>query len=279
MSLITGDFRIFPNARNFSGRIGEGTAEDSTPIDSIARELRGLSPSGVEWCNYGISPYRGCYHNCIYCYAKLMNQRYGWVKSWSKPEPKEVRWQDLKKSVTRAEPGRIFFSPVCDAYQPLEKKLGLSRRILEEVLLPSQHQIYILTKSSLVGRDFDIVKGRENVRVGLTITTLDDKTAKSFEPNSSPPSERVKTLEEAHSLGIFTFVSIEPWILEITNPVEIMSKLHSTVDAWIIGTHNYSGAQKESYRPLVGPLFQYLSQSGVKYLLKDELLQAIKGEF
>uniref|UniRef100_A0A6H1ZSH8 Radical SAM superfamily protein n=1 Tax=viral metagenome TaxID=1070528 RepID=A0A6H1ZSH8_9ZZZZ len=247
-----------------------------TVAASATVSLRGLGDSKVEWCDYGISHYIGCYHNCSYCYSKAMNQRFGWIENWSQPKPKMIYWQDLKRSVERAEAGRIFFCPACDAYQPLEAEKQLSRRILEEVLLPSKHLTLILTKSDLVMKDYDIISQYNNVHVGFTIISLEKNPQ---ELNSPVPSARIRALKEAKNLGITTFVSIEPWVPGITNPIEIIAATKEFVDYYIIGSLQYRGneeAKRNEYIESFSKLFNFLISNNIEYYLKDELWKFFK---
>ncbi len=115
-----------------------------------------------------------------------------------------------------------MFCSMCDPYQPIERKLGLARRVLE-VLLASKFLILITTKSDLVTRDYDIIKGHDNVEVGFTITSLNDLP--KWEPEAPGNKRRIEALKKAHDLGIKTFVSMEPTIPEETKPIEIMEAL------------------------------------------------------
>jgi|GEM_PF-895499 len=248
-----------------------GELEDSIKTE-LTPSLHGLHPSDVEWCDYEITIYKGCYHNCSYCYAKRMNERYKWVKDWIKPLPKEIHWEELKKSVDSKPKGRIFFCSACDAYQPIEKEKQIARKMLQEILIPSHHLTLILTKSDLVTRDYDIIKGHNNVHVGFTLTSLEKN---KFEPNSSSPEERIEALKLAKENNITTFVSIEPWIPQITNPIEIISKTNAYVDYYIIGSLQYSGKEQDKrniYKNFAPQLFNILQETRKGYYLKEELL-------
>ena len=93
---------------------------------------------------------------------------------------------------------------VTDAYQPIERKYGITRAILE-ILLKHDFPISVLTKSDLVIRDIDLFKQFSNCEIGLTVTALDKKAAKDFEPYSSSPQERLAALEMLSKAGIKTY--------------------------------------------------------------------------
>ena len=93
----------------------------------------------------------------------------------------------LKKQLDKANRGTVWISSVCDPYQPLEAKYELTRRCLKE-LVQKQFPINIQTKSKLVLRDLDLFQDVEEIEVGFTITTDDERVAKLFEPGASSPS-------------------------------------------------------------------------------------------
>lgn len=232
--------------------------------------------SGVEWCDYGINIYEGCFHNCSYCYAKLMNNRFKRVEVWTEPKKRNLDLDALAIALNELSPGVFFFCSTCDAYQPINKELKWAREVLQ-VMLESKHHILILTKSSDVEDDFDLISQHENVEVGFTITSLDDIAYKKYEPNSSSPSEKVRVLKKAKEIGIKTVVSIEPWIIGHTDPLEIIKRLHPYVDRWIIGVANYMGFELESYRKYVPALITYLIENNINYRFKAELDRVVKS--
>jgi len=196
-----------------------------------------------------------------------MNARYKWIEDWGNAVPKEKRWKDLKHSVETKPKGRIFFCSVCDAYQPIEEEKQIARRMLQEILIPSHHLTLILTKSDLVSRDYDIIKGHSNVHVGFTLTSLKKN---EYEPNSPPPEKRIEALKLAYENGITTFVSIEPWIPEITNPIEIISATKDFTSYYILGSLQYLGKEEEkkkTYQMYASELFAILKKQELLHFL------------
>lgn len=249
-------------------------------VQNCTLSTRYLNKSGVEWCDYSINIYKGCSHNCSYCYAKAMHGRdtlwKGQIEAWNKPLKREIDLEELKKELEKADKGRIFYCSATDAYQPLNKKLGWSREVLE-VLGKSKHEIYVLTKNASIEDDFDLISKHRNIQVGFTLTSLDDIKYKTFEPGSSPPSERIRVLKKAHDMGISTRVSLEPWIPKITDPFEIVKQCHSFIDYWWIGSYNYTAVKLEWYTPYVGKLQSLFVELRAKYWFKAELTRAFKS--
>ncbi len=122
----------------------------------------------------------------------------------------------LKKEIRNVPRGKVFVSSVTDAYQPLEKKYELTRRILE-ALLDAQFPIELLTKSSLITRDIDLIKKFEDCEAGLTITTLDERVRKVFEPGSSPVEEKLQALKAMKEAGINTYAFFGPMLPKVSD--------------------------------------------------------------
>lgn len=142
----------------------------------------------------------------------------------------------LKRQLQRAKRGTVWISSVCDPYQPLEAKYQLTRACLKE-LLEIQFPVNIQTKSKLVLRDLDLFSRFEEIEVGFTITTDDEKVATLFESRASPVKERLMVLEKMHEMGIETFVFIGP--LLPGNPERLVQSLQGIADNVLIDKMNY----------------------------------------
>jgi DNA repair photolyase len=170
-----------------------------------------LSKSGISHIDYAINPYYGCAHKCQYCYAVFMKKFTGHTEPWGdfvdiKTNAPEVLARQLARLSKRS---RISFSTVCDPYQPLELKYQITRKCLQ-ILAPHRHRVSILTKSSIVVRDVDILKKMYKVRVSFTITTMDDHIRKIFEPAAPSAERRFKALRTLAREGIRTNVFVAP---------------------------------------------------------------------
>jgi len=233
-----------------------------------------LNKSNVEWTDYCVNHYIGCAHGCTYCYARRIHKAF-WQGRWGKfqdVKPVQNALDLLERELCRRESGKVLISSMCDPYPPIEAELRLSRRILER-LLGTDFQVLVLTKSSLASRDIDLMKGYENVELGVTLTALSREQAKRFEPGASAPEDRIHVLEVAHDSGVETFVSIEPWIPGVTDPWEIVQRCRGFVDRFIIGSLNHSSVPEGFYQRELSELVKKLDRAGVSYLLKEELLE------
>ncbi len=184
-----------------------------------------------------VNPYRGCEHGCIYCFARPSHTYLGHsagldfeTRLYAKREAASLLRSELSARNYRCEP--IAIGVNTDAYQPLEKKLSITREILH-VLLEAKHPAYLITKSSLIERDIDLLSQlAENnlVSVCITITTLDRRLARTLEPRATTPSRRLKTLQTLSEAGIPTRVSVSP-VIPALNEEEIESIVTAAAEA------------------------------------------------
>ncbi|MGZ8795882.1 MAG: PA0069 family radical SAM protein [Thermoanaerobaculia bacterium] len=171
-----------------------------------------------------INPYRGCEHGCIYCYARPFHEYLGMsagldfeTKILVKEDAPELLREEL--NAKSWEPKLIAISGVTDAYQPIERKLEITRRCLE-VLAEFRNPVAIITKNHLVTRDIDHLAelARFNAaRVFLSITTLDPKLANIMEPRASTPELRLAAIKALADAGIPAGVMVAPIVPAITD--------------------------------------------------------------
>lgn len=171
-----------------------------------------------------VNPYRGCEHGCIYCYARPTHEYLGFscgldfeTKILVKKDAAKLLRKELSKPGYK--PQILAMSGVTDPYQPIESKLKITRECLE-VLAEFRHPVCIVTKNSLVLRDLDILKELAKfnaVSVSISIATLDDNLKKILEPRTTPPSERMKTIQRLSAEGIPVNVLVSPVIPAITD--------------------------------------------------------------
>jgi len=167
-----------------------------------------LNKSGL--ADYCINCYTGCSHGCRYCYARFMKKYTKHSEPWGEFVDVKINAPDvLRRELYKKPKGSVFLSSVCDAYQPLEEKYRLTRKVLME-LLREQWPIVVQTKSPLILRDLDLLKQFKDVEVGFTVTTLDEDVCKTFEPRVSHGEERVQALKQIHKAGIKTYAFLGP---------------------------------------------------------------------
>lgn len=198
-----------------------------------------------------LNPYRGCEHGCIYCYARPSHAYLGMSAGLDfesrllmKADAAQLLKQELAHPHYQCAP--IALGMNTDAYQPIEREYQLTRQIIQ-VLSEANHPFSVVTKSSLVERDIDLIasmaaKGLASVY--LSITTLDRQVARRLEPRAAAPERRFETLRKLSEAGIPTGVMVAPVIPALTDcdMENILEKAHQ------------AGARKAGYVFLRLPL-------------------------
>jgi DNA repair photolyase len=141
----------------------------------------------------------------------------------------------LQREIEKMPPGRVWVSGVCDSYQPLERTYELTKKCLE-ILVRHNWPVTIQTKSSLVLRDVNLLRGTDKIEVGLSVTTGDEGIRQLFEPNAPSIKERIKALAELHLASIRTFAMIAPMLPKAE---ELATMLRGKVDYVLIDRMNY----------------------------------------
>ena len=170
-----------------------------------------------------LNPYRGCEHGCAYCYARPTHEYLGYsagldfeTKILVKHHAPKILRREL--SALRWDPQVVVLSGVTDAYQPLERRLQLTRRCVE-VFEEFRNPISIITKSALVVRDIDLFRKlaeHQAISVALSVTTLDPDLQRILEPRASSSLERLRAVEKLSAAGIPTGVMIAPILPGLT---------------------------------------------------------------
>ncbi|MFH1337438.1 MAG: radical SAM protein [Nanoarchaeota archaeon] len=202
-----------------------------------------LNRTKIPGVDYVVNPYVGCQHNCVYCYARYVRRFIGEDSEWGDFVYVKVNGPELAERNSRGKCGKVAFSTVCDAYQPLESKYKITRGILEN--LNPRLELGILTKSPLVLRDIDVLKRYDDVEIGLSIMTLDEDVRRCFELNSPSVESRIDALRKIHEEGIRTFVFIAPIMPYLTDMEEIMKELSPYVDFFQFEDLNLSPVKKQ----------------------------------
>jgi DNA repair photolyase len=174
--------------------------------------------------DYSINPYRGCEHGCIYCFARPTHEYLGFsagldfeTKILVKEDAPELLREEL--SSPKWTPQTIAISGVTDAFQPIERKLEITRRCLG-VLAEFRNPVCIITKNHLVTRDVDHLAELAShgaVSVNISVTTLDPELARTMEPRTSSPELRLRAIETLAKAGVPVGVMVAPVVPAITD--------------------------------------------------------------
>ncbi len=173
---------------------------------------------------FSLNPYRGCEHGCIYCYARPSHEYLGFSAGIDFETNILVKMDApalLERTFERRSwtPQVVSLSGNTDPYQPVERKLGLTRQCLE-VFLQYRNPVSVITKNHLVTRDLDVLyelARRNLVRVTISVTSLRAEIIQVMEPRSARPELRLKTIEELAARGVPVGVSIAPIIPGLTD--------------------------------------------------------------
>ena len=177
--------------------------------------------------DYGLNPYRGCEHGCVYCYARPTHSYLG-LSPGLDFETKIIAKRNLAEVLARELQGRsyvpklIALGTVTDGYQPVERDLKITRSALE-VLARCHHPVAIVTKGSGVERDLDLLApmaARNLAAVYMTITSLDGALTRKLEPRAAAPHRRLRTIRALADAGVPVGVSVAPQIPFINEDME-----------------------------------------------------------
>jgi len=190
-----------------------------------------------------INPYRGCEHGCVYCYARpthsYLNLSPGLdfeTKLVAKRNAAELLSSEL--AAPGYAPQLIMVGVNTDAYQPIERELKITRGVLE-VLVAARHPFGLVTKSSLVERDLDLIAAmaRSNLAsVSISITSLDSKLSRILEPRAASPERRLRTVRTLAEAGVPVRVNLAP-VIPFVNEPEIEAIVDAAAEAGARSAH------------------------------------------
>jgi len=206
-----------------------------------------------------LNPYRGCEHGCIYCYARPTHEYLGFSagrdfesKIMVKTNAPELLRAELESP--RWQPQTLVLSGVTDPYQPIERKLRITRDCLE-VLAKFRNPVAIITKNRLVTRDVDILRelaACNAVAVNISVTSLDANLQRVLEPRTSSPQARLDAIRQLRSAGIPTGVMVAPIIPGLTD-----HEVPNILDACAKAGAQFSGYTIIRLPWAVAPLFEH----------------------
>jgi DNA repair photolyase len=212
------------------GTLDQQASEEHLPpatqiIEERAKSILTGNDSPDIGFDLSINPYRGCEHGCIYCFARpthsYLNLSPG-LDFETRIVAKVNAAERLREAfASRAyEPQYINIGSATDAYQPIERKLGITRSVIE-VMHECRHPFSLVTKSSGIERDLDLVgpMGRERLAaVYVSVTSLDSTLSRILEPRAAAPARRLQTITALAEAGVPVGVSVSPMIPFINEP-------------------------------------------------------------
>ena len=203
----------------FGGLDAAEPGPETIYLRDVSRSIIARNDSPDIGFDASINPYRGCSHGCIYCYARPTHEYLGFSAGLdfeSKVLVKEDAPRLLRQQLSspRWKPQVLSISGVTDCYQPIEKKLRITRRCLE-VLTEFRNPVAVVTKNHLVTRDIDLLSElarHDAAVVAISLTTLDDDLRRVMEPRTSRPARRLAAVEALARAGVSVGVMIAPVI-------------------------------------------------------------------
>ena len=227
------------------GRFDDGwdTVEDAPPplktelTAETARTIITFNRSPDIHFDRSVNPYRGCEHGCVYCFARPSHAYQGLSpgldfesRLFFKANGPDL----LRRELSRPSyvPRVLALGVNTDAYQPVEKRLQLTRRLLE-ILAEFRHPVSLLTKSALIQRDIDLIAPLAELgltSVGISLTSLDPRLARRMEPRAASPHRRLETIEKLSRAGIPVTVMTAP-LIPALNDSELESLLEAAANA------------------------------------------------
>jgi DNA repair photolyase len=216
----------------------------TTVTEDTSRTVIAYNDSPDVGFDRSINPYRGCEHGCVYCFARPSHAWLGLSpgldfesRLFCKPDAPELLKKELGARGYRPAPIAVGINT--DGWQPVERKLRITRRVLE-VLVACRHPFSIVTKSALIERDLDLLReaaAHNLVSVAVSITTLDRKLARRMEPRAAAPHRRLEVIKNLSSAGVPVGVLVAPLIPVLTDSE--MERILETARACGAGAAGY----------------------------------------
>lgn len=222
--------------------------------------------------DYAVNLYNGCSHGCSYpCYASQQAARFGWGP-FDRPEPSKDVIANITKAAHKYRGREVFMCFLTDCYQPIDVKFRLTRQAIK-ILHDNEVSVRILTKGGKRSeRDFDLLSARPDLSFyGATLTFLDDGLSKTWEPGAALPGSRLAALKKAHTMGISTWVSLEP-VIDVEQTLAIIKRTHKYVDKYGIGKWHYDARAKNiDWRDFGYRAIEVCKKYGKDFYIKNEL--------
>ena len=230
-----------------------------------------------EYAELALKTYTGCEHACSYCFAPgVMRCDRAKYHSLVKPRIESIKkWfeHDCKLMQDRGDNRRVHMSFISDPYPEMEKELHLTRYCIETAMKYGV-KMNVLTKGryDVVRPDFGLMKEAET-HFGVTCAFSDDSVRTLWEPGASSVQDRVRLLREAHDLGIYTWVSMEP-VIDPYQAIEFFKRNCKNVNLWKVGKLNYHPhAKTVDWVKFRTDFVSCADKIGAEYILKKSLTE------
>ncbi len=225
-----------------------------------------------------VNPYRGCEHGCIYCFARPSHEYLGFSAGLDFESRIMVKMDapqllEAELASPKWKPQVIMMSGVTDPYQPVERKLQLTRRCLE-ALARFRNPVAMITKNRLITRDIDLLSelaAHQAAAVNISVTSLDEKLQRVLEPRTSSPRARLDAVAQLRAAGIPVGVMVAPVIPGLTD-----HELPAIVDACAKAGAQFAGYTIVRLPWAIAPLFEHWLDEHFPEK-KEKVLQRIRS--
>lgn len=226
-----------------------------------------VTKSNLPASDYVINPYVGCPHGCRYCYACFMKRFTNHSEEWGSFI--DIKRCDRAISRKKLQGKSVFLSSVTDCYNPYEEKYGSTRKILEQ-LVSIDCELNISTKSNLILRDIDLLKQCKNLKVSVSVNTLDEQFRKDMD-NVSSIAERLNTLKVLHESGVYSVLFMSPIFPGITDFRKIIESSKAYVDEYWFENLNLRGSYKQDILEYIKKFYPQLMELYNKIYLQGNM--------
>lgn len=226
-----------------------------------------LTKSNLPASDYVINPYVGCTHACKYCYARFIKRFTKHAETWG--EFIDIKECEKPINLKKIRGKSVFMSSVTDCYNSYEKKYGITRKILEQ-LVNANCQITISTKSTLILRDIELLKKISNLKVAFSINTLDE-TFRADMDNGSSIKDRLHAIEKLYNAGIYTVLFMSPIFPYITEWKDIIDCTKESVCEYWFENLNLRGEYKNNILSYINMYYPDLKEKYERIYLKKDI--------
>ena len=227
-----------------------------------------------EYAPLACNLYSGCVHGCLYCYVpQVVHRKREEFHAEATPRLGILDALQRDAQIYAGTEWPVLLSFTSDPYPPIEEELEVTRDAIG-ILTARNIPVHVLTKAGMrAARDFPLLKGR-GCAFGTTLVfagLVGEALREHWEPHAATIHSRVTAIRMAHSLGIPTFVSIEP-IIDPLQAIVLIETLSDVVDEWRIGKlHYHAHAQTVDWAEWTPRIYEALLASGRRYLVKESL--------
>ncbi len=228
---------------------------------------RCIAKSEIKGIDFVINPYIGCPNGCMYCYASFMKNLNKHEEEWG--EFLDVKMSNYKLKGISVTNKTYLMSSTTDCYNIYEEKYQLTRNLLKQ-LINFNFTLIIETKNELILRDLDLLKQIKNLKVVISLNTLDDNLRSNLEKYSTIDS-RLRVIKELSKNGIYTILNISPFLPYLTDYKEIIKKTQKYVQEYKFGFLELrDDARRKMLKYISDNYKEYYLEYAKIYLLNDD---------